>query len=358
MKRYSAYPAKHSAGRRFPRRFLTVIVALIVVVVLATVGVRHYYFEELKPVNATAKTSQHITIATGSTLDQISVQLKKANLIRSDQVFQWYVSSHNERNKLQAGTYKLSQSQSVPQIVDAMVNGKVATDLVTIIPGERIDQVRTTFIKAGFAAADVDAALVADQYRTTYPALADNPAGSNLEGFLYPDSYQKDASTVPSQIIEESLTEMQKHLTTDVRNGFTAQGLTVYQGVTLASIVEQEVSKPSDQPIVAQVFLKRLNMGMMLGSDVTAYYGAVKAGVTPALDYDSAYNTLIHTGLPPGPISSVTDSALTAVAHPATTDWLYFVAGDDGNTYFAHTLDEHNANIDKYCHKLCSQTAN
>lgn len=353
------YRAYQPRSRFFTRKLLAILLILLAVTVGATIAVRHYYFENLQPVNAASTKAVHVTIATGSTLDQISKQLKTANLIRSDQVFQWYVSGHNERDKLQAGTYKFSQSQSLPEIVDALVHGKVASDLVTILPGARLDQIRQTFIKSGFAAADVDASLQADQYRTNFPALADNPAGASLEGFLYPDSYQKDASTRPEQIVKEALNEMQSHLTTDIRKGFVAQGLTAYQGVTLASIVEQEVSKPTDRPIVAQVFLKRYHEGVLpLGSDVTAYYGAIRAGVAPALDYDSPYNTLLHKGLPPGPISNVADSAMNAVAHPASTDWLYFVAGDDGNTYFSHTLDEHNANIDKYCHKLCAQTAN
>jgi len=96
-----------------------------------------------------------------------------------------------------------------------------------------------------------------------------------------------------------------------------------------------------------------LKQGMMLGSDVTAIYGSVAAGKQPDLSFDSPYNTLIHTGLPPTPISTVTKTSLQAATHPAGTDWLYFVAGDDGTTYFSHTLEEHQALTAKYCHKLC-----
>jgi UPF0755 protein len=173
---------------------------------------------------------------------------------------------------------------------------------------------------------------------------------------LYPDSFQKTATTDPKTIVAESLAEMQKHLTPDIRTGFAKQGLTVYQGVTLASIVEQEVPGQDDRNQAAQVFLKRLKIGMVLGSDVTAFYGAIKDGVPPSVTYDSPYNTRIHKGLPPGPISNVTDSSLYAVAHPANTDWLYFVAGDDGKTYFAKTEADHEANVSNYCHKLCSAT--
>jgi len=129
----------------------------------------------------------------------------------------------------------------------------------------------------------------------------------------------------------------------------------VYQGLTLASIVEQEVNKPTDQTQVAQVFLSRLKSGMTLGSDVTANYGAIEAGQSPKLSYDSPYNTLIHTGLPPTPISTINTGALNAAAHPATTNWLYFVTGDDGTTYYSTTLQDHQTQTQQYCHKLCSQ---
>ncbi len=176
---------------------------------------------------------------------------------------------------------------------------------------------------------------------------------TTLEGLLWPDSYQKQPDTDPAVIVRESLVAMGQHLTPDVQAAFATQGLTTYQGVTLASIIIQEVNKPQDQAQAAQVFLKRLKAGMMLGSDVTARYGAFAADRAPSLSYDSPYNTLLHTGLPLGPISTLNSSSLMAATHPAATDWLYFVAGDDGTTYFSSTLAEHQALTAKYCHKLC-----
>jgi UPF0755 protein len=330
-------------------------VVVLVLVVAGAVFVRREYFQNLQPVDSSNHSTQYVTIASGSAVNQIADQLQRARLIRSSEAFEWYISSHNYRDKLQAGTYKLSPSETVQQIVDKLVKGKVAADLITILPGKRLDEIRQAFISAGFNTAAVDEALKAGQYRADYPALADNPATADLEGFLYPESFQKTTTTDPRQIIGASLDEMQQHLTPDIRNGFVSQGLTVYQGVILASIVEQEVSHPQDRPQVAQVFLKRLRSNIALASDATAKYGAIKAGVTPSLDYDSAYNTYLHKGLPPTPISNVTESALKAVAHPANTDWLYFVSGDDGTTYFSHTLQEHEALTQKYCHRLCGQ---
>jgi UPF0755 protein len=328
---------------------------VLVLVVSGAIFVRREYFQNLRPVDSSNHSTQYVTIASGSAVNQIADQLQRARLIRSSEAFEWYISSHNYRDKLQAGTYKLSPSETVQQIVDKLVKGKVAADLITILPGKRLDEIRQAFISAGFNTAAVDEALKAGQYRADYPALADNPATADLEGFLYPESFQKTAATDPKTIVEASLTVMQEHLTTDIRNGFAAHGLTVYQGVTLASIVEQEVSKPADRAQAAQVFLLRMKTGMMLGSDVTARYGAIRAGSIPSTTYDSPYNTHYHLGLPPGPISNVTDSSLRAVAHPASTNWLYFVTGDDGTTYFSHTLQEHEALTQKYCHRLCGQ---
>jgi UPF0755 protein len=120
-------------------------------------------------------------------------------------------------------------------------------------------------------------------------------------------------------------------------------------------MVEQEVSKPADRSQAAQVFLSRLKTGIPLGSDVTAYYGAILNGAKPSTFYDSPYNTLLHKGLPPGPISNVSDSSLQAVANPANTHWLFFVTGDNGTTYFSKTADEHDKLTQQYCHKLCMQ---
>ena len=340
--------------RTWPKRLLLIALALVLLLLGGTAWVRHAYYDGLEPVSGSSEAVQLVTIERGSTLDDITKQLKDAGLIRSPWAFKLYVGSKNVRDALQAGTYSFSPSQSVAEIVVQLSHGKVNTDLVTIIPGQRLDQIRSTLINYGFKESDVDAALDPSAYPSN-PALVDKPAAANLEGYIYPDSYQKDSSTSPQQVISKALSEMNDKLTPSLRQAFVAQGLNVYQGITLASIVEKEVSRPEDRAQVAQVFLKRLRLGMRLGSDVTAFYGALRVGQQPSVSYDSPYNTRLHAGLPPTPISNVTVGSLQAVANPAGTDWLYFVSGDDGTTHFAHTLDEHEANVARYCSKLCSQ---
>lgn len=334
------------------KRILGVI--LLCAVFAALVGAilaRRAYTTGLQPASA----SQHavvMVIAPGATVQQIAENLQKEGLIRSAWAFQWYVRVHKFGQYLQAGTYSLRPNQGVISVVDAITNGKVDTSLVKILPGKRLDQIRAALIASGFSANDVDKALDPSRY-ADHPVLADKPEGATLEGYLYPDSYQRTASTKPEIIIRAALDQMQKHLTEDVKAGFKQQGLDVHQGVILASIVEQEVSNAADKPTVAQVFLTRMKQNMQLGSDVTAFYGALKAGADPSVTYDSDYNTRIHGGLPPGPISNASDASLQAVAHPANTDWLFFVAGDDGKTYFSHTEAEHEQLTAQHCKKLC-----
>lgn len=329
-------------------------VLAVTVLVATSLIVRQKYSEGLQPVSA-AQRAQNIEIPAGSSIKAIAVILKNEGVIRSAWAFEWYVRNHDLRDKVQAGTYSLRPNQSVPEIVDIMTQGKVAKDDVTILPAQRIDQIRKKLIDSGFAAADVDAALNPELYKD-HPALADKPDGANLEGYLYPETFQKTANTMPEDIIRASLNEMQKHLTTEIRSGIIRQGLTVQEGIIIASIVEQEVGDGTDRPIVAQVFLKRIRQNMQLGSDPTAFYGAILADKDPTVFYDSPYNTRKYNGLPPGPISNVSKSSLQAVANPANTDYLFFVAGDDGKTYFSKTFQEHEALTKQHCIKLCKET--
>lgn len=349
----SSYNLNERTRHRLPKRIVILIVLLVAFLLASLVAVRHLYYNSLGPVS-NDQTTQIVTIKSGSSSKQIATQLEEKKLIRSAWAFELFVHSKQVGDKLQAGTYALSPSQGTSDIISTISKGAVTTNLVTILPGRRIDQVRADLINDGFTPESVDKALEPGQY-ADLPVLAFKPAEASLEGLLYPDSFQKTADTDPALIIRESLKEMSEHLTTDVQAAYAKQGLTVYQGIVLASMLEKEVSKPSDRAQAAQVFLKRQNSGMMLGSDVTAFYGAIIAGKKPSVSYDSPYNTRLHPGLPPTPISSVSNNSLQAAGRPAGTDWLYFVAGDDGNTYFSNTLEEHEALTAKHCHKLCAE---
>lgn len=337
-----------------PRR-VKILVIVLVIIFIGGAGLSQYvYHQDLKPASASQK-SKIVTVSQGSSVKQIADRLQDQGVIKSAWAFELYIHAHSLSTYLQAGTYALSPSQDVTGIVNILTSGKVTSKLVTILPGKRIDQIRTDLINDGFTPSSVDRALNPDLY-ADLPALTFKPASINsLEGLLWPDSFQKESNTDPSVIIRESLSEMGDHLTPSVQQAFASEGLTVYQGLTLTSIVQEEVNKFSDQQQVAQVFLSRLKTNMPLGSDVTAYYGSIETGQNPSLTYNSPYNTLIHTGLPPTPISTISAQALTATEHPAGTNWLYFVTGDNGTTYFSTTLAQHQQQTAQYCHKLCGQ---
>jgi UPF0755 protein len=337
-----------------PRKFWLLVAAISLLLFLVGVGaLRNWYTTSLRPVSSSMTTS-YFTVEAGSGVQQIATQLQRAGLIRSSQALVTYVRSNELHNDLQAGTYRLSPSMSVQVIVKKMVDGDVAKNLLTILPAKRLDQIKEAFRKAGYAQAAIDQAFNPSTY-AGHPALVSLPVGASLEGYLYPDSFQKEADTPAETIIRQSLDEMQQHLTADVMNGFTAQGLTAFRGITLASIVVKETDNPVYQSTVAQVLLSRLKQDILLQSDPTADYGADLAGKPRSNSFDSPYNTYLHKGLTPGPISNVTGDALKAVAHPATTDYLYFVAGDDDSVHFSHTAEEHQAAIDQFCHKKCRQ---
>lgn len=321
----------------------TTVLLTVVVMVAGVIFIRKSYSDNLRPVSNNMA-AQVVTIEPGSSTGAIADTLVAKGVIRSDWAFEWYVRNHQLRDELKAGTYLVYENQSVAEIVDTIVAGKVATDLVLIAPGKRLDQVKAALIQEGFTEADVDAALEPTQW-AKHPALTDKPEKANLEGYLYPESFQKTAETSARNVIKLSLDEMEARFTPQIRQAISKQAMTLHQAVITASIIEREVSSPEDRAQVAQVFKKRLAEKMRLESNATDDYAKI----------DPAYDTYKIDSLPPGPISNFSESSLEAVAFPAQTDWTYFVSGDDKKTYFSKTLEEHQKLIEKHCTKACNR---
>lgn len=334
------------------RRVIIIVSICIALLAITGITARYVYSQNLRPVDASSQEVRIFTIEPGSTLDTIADQLADAGLIRSTWAFKLYASLHDVRGDLQAGTYSFSPSQSVSTIIAQLTGGKVATDTVTILPGQRLDQIKERLLNNGFEASDVERALSPETY-AGHPALADKPPGASLEGYIFPETFQRTDTTKATDIVRRALDEMQQHLTSGLRDAFAARGLSMYEGLILASIVEKEAARQEDRAQIAQVLLKRLELDMPLQADPTAFYGAHLDGVRPSLNHPSPYNTYQHPGLPPTPISNVSASSLQATANPADTEWLYFVAGDDGRTHFSETLAEHEENTRRYCTELC-----
>ncbi len=320
--------------------------ALLLAIIVAGVSLYVWYSRSLAPVSS-SKTTQLFAVSEGTSVHQVADGLKSLDLIRSQSAFIIYIDLHGYRDKLQAGTYKLSPSLSARVIAGMMAGGQIDKNWITILPGKRLGEIKQAFKQVGYSDSEIDAAFTPSVYKDE-PLIAELPAGASLEGLLYPDSFQRADTTPASTIVRESIEEMQSKLAPDIINGFKQHGLTTYQGITLASIVYQESGSSAIEPKVAQVFLLRLKDGMRLQSNVTADYAADIAGLPRNVNIDSPYNTYLHDGLPPGPISNMSVDALEAVAHPAPTDYLFFVVGQDCTVHFSHTQAEHDAAIQKY----------
>lgn len=324
---------------------------VIAVVLLLALGGFIWYQTELRPVGSNKTDLIKVTIESGTSPNDIAKQLKDSGVIRNQQVFSIYTRITHTQNKLQAGTYRLSPGESTPEIVKHLVDGNVDSFSVRFLPGATLAENRQVLIKAGYSAGDVDAAL-AGTYDS--PLFDTKPSGQDLEGYIYGETYNFSSNATVEDILNRTFAQYEQVIQdNDLVAQFKAHGLTLYQGITLASIVQREAVKGSEGQI-AQVFYSRLAANMPLGSDVTYQYIADKTGVPRDPNLDSPYNTRIHTGLPPGPIAVPGLAALLAVAHPAAGDYLFFLSGDDNVTYYAHTLAEHEANIKAHCQIKCS----
>lgn len=357
----SKYSQTNGRKRRWPKVLLVAGMVTLLLIISTVLVIRRTYEQNLRPLSDSQQ-AQQITVPPGASVKEIAKLLEDAKLVKAAWAFEWYVRNNDAREALQAGTYPLSPNLSVAEIVAILTNGKISTDLVLIVPGHRLDQVKRTLANYGFNEQEIEAALDPKLY-ADHPALVDKPAQASLEGYIYPESFQKTASTKPQQLITAALDELQEVLTPDLRAAIVRQGLTVHQGIILASIIEKEAGIETDKPTISQVFLKRLREGQRLESDATASYGAALGGQledlthSQALAYESGYNTYRNDGLPPGPISNFSRSSLEAVANPSPTDFLYFVADDEGQdkgkSFFGRTIQEHEANIAEHCKILC-----
>ena len=316
----------------------------------------------LSPVSSDKNSQKQVVqISEGQSPRQITEVLERKQLIRSAQAFYLQMMLAGQSASIKAGSYSLSPAQSSQQILKTLTSGKSDQVSVTIFPGSTLglfddtsenQSVISSLRKAGFNDDEINTAFTA-QY-----ALPDlfvgKPKNSTLIGYIYGETYTFSLDSSATAVVERSMRQLATVIAEhDLIAKYKKQGLSLYEGITLASIVQREVTDPEDEKKVAGIFLKRLRNDIQLGSDVTYEYAAKLSGQPATPDLDSPYNTRKEKGLPPGPISNPGLSALLAVAEPITTDYLYFLSGDDGKTYFATTNEQHEANIQRYCKQKC-----
>lgn len=342
----AATPLAASPKKKLSKKWWFLIaaisVALLALSSLLFSGI--WYLVQLTP--RTVSDIYHVVeIEPGSGSKEIAELLEENKVIKSSTAFLWH-TKFNNISSLQAGTYRLSSGDSTPAIATMLSEGDTHSINITILPGLRLSQIKQKLVQAGFTKADIDKAV---ENAKNHPLVKDVKNKEPLEGYLFPDTYNIAPTTTADQLVTLMLDTFESKITTELKQKLKKQGLSLHQGIILASVVQKEVSDYPNQQKVAQVFLKRLSDGNVLGSDVTFQYAAAETGQSATPDLNSPYNTRIVGGLPPTAIANFNMSALEAVANPAKSSFNYFVAGDDGTVYYSKTEVEHEALTLQHC---------
>jgi len=327
---------------------LAVFLALILLAASAAAGV--FILRARSPYRGYAGAEQFVDIPTGSGTSAIGARLVASGVVRDTLTFRAALWMSGRARRLQAGEYRFDQALTPAQVIDKIARGDVYVVTLTFPEGLTISDMAAIVESHGFgpAAAFVQAAKDVSLIR------AIDPAASDLEGYLFPETYSLPRHTDAPAIVRLMIARFLRVFGPDLRQAAESRGLSVRQAVTLASIVEKETARPDERPLIAAVYTTRLRVGMPLQCDPTVIYALQRAGRYDGnihkvdLSIDSPYNTYRHPGLPPGPIAAPGKGALEAAVHPADADFLYFVSRNDGTHAFARTLEEHNRNVQKY----------
>jgi UPF0755 protein len=351
-------------------RKLFILIPIVVILALGALGAFFWYQDQLKPA---AEVCPHdycedveFVVNEGDTKDIIANHLADQKIIKNAFAFKIYTKLNRADETFKKGSYYLNPHMEPKEIVDILIKGSKSSDVFTftILPGETIFDVKMKLKETGYSQEEIIAAFEDPFENANY-----KPKDASLEGYLYGETYEFYKGTTVKQLLERFMDGMDQVINKNELNvRFTRTGLQLHEAIILASIVQKEarMTDPNvpneEQKTVAQIFKKRLDLGMSLGSDVTVSYAIdvidperIKYNNNAAaLTIDSCYNTRLRAGLPCGPISSPSLSALLAVAEPSDTDYLFFLTGDDGQMYYSYTEAEHNQNIYDHCKVLCN----
>ncbi|MDP3900270.1 MAG: endolytic transglycosylase MltG [bacterium] len=334
----------------------------VVVAITAIVIVMVYFFSSFN--GSVQSVSQEVlfTIDPGQGVSVVGQNLADQNLIASKFNFEMYIWLKNWGANIQAGDYVLDKKMTIAEISKTLVRGEALSNekIVKIIEGWRASDIADYLETNNIASGALFSKLVnCPKYNDcvdtesadVYTFLKEAPGGAvetTLEGFLFPDTYRvfKDANA--GDIIAKMLNNFSKKLTPQMREDIAKQNKSVYEIITMASIIEREVRSAEDMKVVSGIFWNRLGIDMALQSDATlSYYLKDKkpAHNLAELETDTPFNTYKYRGLPPAPISNPGLNAITAAIYPDDTNYLYFLNNlETGQSYFAETLDEHNKN--------------
>ena len=337
----------------------------LLILLLILGGVGFWGYQKLTefvdtPVNVTQ--DQLLTIERGTTGSKLAALLEQEKILDHADLLPWLLKLQPQLNKVKAGTYSLTGVKTLQDLLDMINSGKEAQFSVKFIEGKTFKEWRKNLENAPHLKQTLQG-----KSDKEIMALLDIPAvakavyeWNNMDGWLYPDTYNYTPNSTDLELLKRSTTRLQKAL--DKAWNERDENLPLadpYQMLILASIVEKETGIAAERPQVASVFINRLKANMKLQTDPTVIYGMGESYTgnirKKDLETITPYNTYMIEGLPPTPIAMVSESALQAVAHPAKTDFYYFVADGSGGHKFTRNLNEHNKAVQEYLRWYRSQ---
>ena len=299
------------------------------------------------------KESKIFTIEKGQGLKEISTNLEKEGIIKSDFLFNLYAIFSKKSTKLQAGKYELSSSMAIPEIVEKFVKGEVIKEKITIIEGWNLNDIEKA-INEKFKIKTQKLKLSVKnlpEFKEKFDFLKNLPENATLEGFLFPDTYEFSFNVREEEILEKMLVNFDKKLNSQLREEIKKQNKTIFEIIIMASLIEKEVQTMEDKKLVSGVLWKRLKIGMPLQVDATITYITGKKTTKISIEetqIDSPYNTYKYFGLPIGPICNPGLDSILAAIYPRESDYLFYLSTSDGKTIFSKNLLEHNIAKAKY----------
>lgn len=335
------------------------IVSIILIVFCVFVVSTFLWNSVYLPKNPGLTQKVSFTIERGEGAKQIAVNLERAGLIRSSSIFRVYASATGASKNLQAGQYLLSPDMNTPEIIDLLVSGQVLKKKITILEGWDLNEIwaylkeneigskENFFGLVGQPVSGYPSASVKD-FSQEFSFLKDKPKSSNLEGYLFPDTYEVLASDSLEAVIRKILDHFDKKMTPDLKSEIAKQNKSIFEIITMASLIEKEVRIFEDKKTVSGVLWKRLEIGMPLQVDASIIYITGRDMTREQTYINSPYNTYKNKGLPPGPISNPGLESILAAVYPTESNYLYYLSTPSGKTIFSRTLEEHNIARNKY----------
>jgi len=348
-------------------KLVKTLFALMALVVITTAGVSYWVFSALNAAHAHDKSSRYIRIEKGSSPKDVITQLKTEGVLAGSLPILIYLRIFGNPAKIQAGDYQFASPITPLQVIKELEKGEALTTRITIPEGfTRFDIAKRIAEKFGSpAAGDENKAGSVEMDEKSVLALMEDtslirdisPTAKNLEGYMYPTTYNLPRETRPAEVIKRMVEEFRKFWKPEWTVQSRAIGRTPHEIVTIASLVETETGIETERPIVAGIINNRLAKNIPLGIDQTNVYIAKMMGRWDGtinksdLEVDSPYNTRTKTGIPPGPISSVTESSIKAALNPTPNDYIFYVRNvdlNDGSHWFYSSAAEFEKGKAKY----------